>query len=136
MERSLTVLLPVENSQATLTKSVCRLLEVLPELTSRFEILILDEATSALDNRTEAEIQRSLEGIIPDSITFVIAHRLTTVDLADRICVVSGGRIVGEGTKQQLMAACPEYRRLATSGLSDDRALTSAGSEVDSAAVE
>jgi subfamily B ATP-binding cassette protein MsbA len=99
------------------------------------EILILDEATSALDNRTEAEIQRSLEGIIPDSLTFIIAHRLTTVDLADRICVVSDGRIVGEGTKRHLMADCPEYRRLATSGPSD-RTLPSAGSEVDSVVVE
>jgi subfamily B ATP-binding cassette protein MsbA len=95
------------------------------------EILILDEATSALDNRNEAEIQRSLEGIIPDSLTFIIAHRLTTVDLADRICVVSDGRIVGEGTKEHLMADCPEYRRLATSRPSDARTLPSAGSEVD-----
>jgi len=100
------------------------------------EILILDEATSALDNRTEAGIQKSLEDIIPDTITFIIAHRLTTVDLADRIYVVSGGQIVGEGTKQHLMADCPEYRRLATSDLSDDRALPSAAVETDSVAVE
>ncbi len=46
MERSLTALLPVENSQATLTKSVCRMLEVLPELTSRFEILIVDDGST------------------------------------------------------------------------------------------
>ena len=100
------------------------------------EILILDEATSALDNRTEAEIQKSLEGIIPDSITFVIAHRLTTVDLADRICVVSDGRIVGEGTKQQLIATCPEYRRLATSSFVDDVAASSTVAEVDTVASE
>jgi subfamily B ATP-binding cassette protein MsbA len=90
-------------------------------------ILILDEATSALDNRTEAEIQRSLEDIIPDTITFVIAHRLTTVDLADRIYVVSGGLIVGEGTKQHLLAECPEYRRLALSDPPEGRAVLSAG---------
>jgi subfamily B ATP-binding cassette protein MsbA len=100
------------------------------------EILILDEATSALDNRTEAEIQRSLEGIIPDLITFVIAHRLTTVDLADRICVVSDGRIVGEGTKQHLMAGCPEYRRLERLSDMDDHAPHSAGAGVDPVAVD
>jgi subfamily B ATP-binding cassette protein MsbA len=100
------------------------------------EILILDEATSALDNRTEAEIQRSLEDIIPNLITFVIAHRLTTVDLADRICVVSNGKIVGEGTKQDLMADCPEYRRLATSRLPDDRTFPSSTSEIDPIVIE
>ncbi len=100
------------------------------------EILILDEATSALDNRTEAEIQRSLEGIIPDLITFVIAHRLTTVDLADRICVVSDGRIVGEGTKQHLMAGCPEYRRLERLSDMDDHSSHSAGAGVDPVAVD
>ncbi len=100
------------------------------------EILILDEATSALDNRTEAEIQRSLEGIIPDLITFVIAHRLTTVDLADRICVVSDGRIVGEGTKQHLMAGCPEYRRLERLSDMDDHSAHSAGAGVDPVAVD
>jgi len=79
----------------------------------RPDILILDEATSALDNRTEAAIQASLEGIIRDKITVVIAHRLSTVDLADRICVLSGGRIVGVGTKESLMRECEEYRRIA-----------------------
>jgi len=77
------------------------------------DILILDEATSALDNRTEAAIQESLRDIIRDKITFVIAHRLSTVDLADRIFVLSGGRIVGVGTKESLLAECAEYRRLA-----------------------
>jgi subfamily B ATP-binding cassette protein MsbA len=77
------------------------------------DILILDEATSALDNRTEAAIQESLRQIIADKITIVIAHRLTTVDLADRIYVLAGGRIVGVGNKDELMRDCTEYRRLA-----------------------
>jgi subfamily B ATP-binding cassette protein MsbA len=78
------------------------------------DILILDEATSALDNRTEAAIQESLTEIIGDKITFIIAHRLTTVDLSDRIYVLTGGQVVGTGTKETLMVDCPEYRRLAT----------------------
>jgi len=76
------------------------------------DILILDEATSALDNRSEAAIQDALEKVLPDKITLVIAHRLTTVDLADRIMVIQGGRIAGEGTKEELLQDCPEYRRL------------------------
>jgi subfamily B ATP-binding cassette protein MsbA len=84
------------------------------------DILILDEATSALDNRSEAAIQQALAGIIGDKITFIIAHRLTTVDLAGRILVVQGGRIVAEGTKRQLMESSPEYRRLAAAHTEQD----------------
>ena len=85
------------------------------------DVLILDEATSALDNRSEAAIQRALAEIIRDRITFIIAHRLSTVDLADRIIVLKGGRIVGSGTKTELLRDCDEYRRLATAGLEGDR---------------
>ena len=77
------------------------------------DILILDEATSALDNRTEAAIQDALRSVIRDKITFIIAHRLSTVDLATRIIVLSGGRVVGAGSKQSLLVDCEEYRRLA-----------------------
>ena len=77
------------------------------------DILILDEATSALDNRTEAAIQDGLRSVIGDKITFIIAHRLSTIDLASRIFVLSGGRVVGVGTKQSLLEHCQEYRRLA-----------------------
>ncbi len=84
------------------------------------DVLLLDEATSALDNRIEAEIQDSLRAIVADKITFIIAHRLTTVDLAKRIYVVSGGRVVGVGTKEELMRDCPEYRRLAAVGAGRD----------------
>jgi subfamily B ATP-binding cassette protein MsbA len=85
------------------------------------DVLILDEATSALDNRSEAAIQRALSEIIRDRITFIIAHRLSTVDLADRILVLRAGRIVGVGTKTELLRDCEEYRRLATAGLEGDQ---------------
>ena len=77
------------------------------------DILILDEATSALDNRTEAAIQDALRTVIRGKITFLIAHRLSTVDIASRIVVLSGGQVVGVGSKQSLLEECPEYRRLA-----------------------
>jgi len=89
------------------------------------DVLILDEATSALDNRSEAAIQRALSEIIRDRITFIIAHRLTTVDLADRIVVLRAGRIVGMGTKTELLRDCDEYRRLAMVGLEGDREVES-----------
>jgi subfamily B ATP-binding cassette protein MsbA len=86
------------------------------------DVLILDEATSALDNRSEALIQRALTEIIRDRITFIIAHRLSTVELADRIVVLKGGRVVDVGTKAELLSDSEEYRRLATAGLEGDQA--------------
>jgi len=85
------------------------------------EILILDEATSALDNRTEAAIQESLSKIVHDKISIIIAHRLTTVDLADRIYVVTNGGISGVGTKDELLRDCPEYQRLVLATVSDQQ---------------
>ncbi len=85
------------------------------------DVLILDEATSALDNRSEALIQRALRELTGDRITFIIAHRLSTVDLADRILVLTGGRIVAAGAKDELLRDSEEYRRIATAGLDGER---------------
>jgi subfamily B ATP-binding cassette protein MsbA len=75
-------------------------------------ILILDEATSSLDSESEQEVQRALENLMRGRTTFVIAHRLSTVQSADRILVVAGGRIVEQGTHGDLLARNGEYRRL------------------------
>jgi ATP-binding cassette, subfamily B, bacterial MsbA len=75
-------------------------------------ILILDEATSSLDSESELEVQRALENLMQGRTTFIVAHRLSTVQVADRILVIAGGRIVEEGTHAQLVARCGEYRRL------------------------
>ena len=75
-------------------------------------ILVLDEATSAVDNETEAAIQRSLERIATDRTTLVIAHRLSTIRHADHIVVMDQGRLVEQGSHEQLLAAGGQYTRL------------------------
>ncbi len=75
-------------------------------------ILILDEATSSLDSESEQEVQRALENLMRGRTTFVIAHRLSTVQSADRILVIAGGRIVEQGTHADLLQRNGEYRHL------------------------
>ncbi|MDX1625961.1 MAG: lipid A export permease/ATP-binding protein MsbA [Wenzhouxiangellaceae bacterium] len=67
-------------------------------------ILVLDEATSALDAESETLVQRGLERLMADRTTLVIAHRLTTVEKADRVVVLDAGRIVQQGTHAELLA--------------------------------
>lgn len=75
-------------------------------------LLVLDEATSALDNESEHRIQRALEVIMHNRTTIVIAHRLSTVEHADRIVVMDGGRIIAEGSHQALLEEGGLYAQL------------------------
>ena len=76
-------------------------------------LLLLDEATSALDAESERLVQSSLERLMEDRTTIVIAHRLATVRAADRIVVMDQGRIVEEGTDRSLRGEGGLYARLA-----------------------
>ena len=76
------------------------------------QILILDEATSALDSGSEQKITEAIEHLVKDKITFVIAHRLSTVKRADKIILLKHGTIVAMGNDESLRASSEEYLKL------------------------
>jgi subfamily B ATP-binding cassette protein MsbA len=82
------------------------------------EVLILDEATSALDNKSEKAIKLALEGIKHEMITFIVAHRLSTIEHADEILVFEDGKIIDRGNYQELVKNSDAFQKLANTKLS------------------
>ncbi len=75
-------------------------------------MLILDEATSSIDTRTERKISDAFEKLMKGRTTFIVAHRLSTIVNADCILVMQNGKVVEQGTHQQLLSQCGEYAKL------------------------
>ena len=82
-------------------------------------ILILDDATSSVDATTEEAIKRGLREAMAGRTTFVVAHRLSTISLADEIVVMESGRIIDRGTHEELLERCPLYAEIAEFGCED-----------------
>ncbi len=75
-------------------------------------VLILDEATSALDNQSEAAILETIRALAPEVITIIIAHRLKSVEIADRIYLIQNGQVVCHGKQAELMHDCTQFQEL------------------------
>ena len=89
-------------------------------------VLILDDATSAIDARVEAQIHATLRTVMAGRTTLLIAHRMSTLELADQIAVLDDGQLVEQGTHEELTARCPQYRLL-LAGPGDDAEGVDAG---------
>ena len=99
---------------ANLSQGQRQLVAIARAAVSRAPVLILDEATSSVDTRTEKLIGQGLDALMAGRTTFVIAHRLSTVQNADVILVLDHGRIIERGSHQELIAAKGQYYQLYT----------------------
>jgi ATP-binding cassette subfamily B protein len=86
----------------------------------RPEVLVLDDPLSALDIHTEAQVEAALRSVLASTTALIVAHRASTVMLADRVALLSAGRIAAVGKHSELMATVPAYRDLLASKESDD----------------
>lgn len=93
-------------------------------------ILILDDATASVDASTEARIRLALEEVMQGRTTLIIAHRLSTIALADRVIVLEDGRIVADGTHDELIHTSDVYREIHDHGLVDRRFVDADGDHV------
>lgn len=94
---------PLTSGGANLSQGQRQLLAIARAILADSDILILDEATSSIDTKTEIEIQKGINQLMKGRTSFVIAHRLKTIENADRILVIHQGEIIESGTHQELL---------------------------------
>ena len=102
----------LSDNGTSISKGQKQLLTIARAMLLDANMLILDEATSNVDTRTEQHIQAAMRELMKDKTCFVIAHRLSTIRSADHILVLDGGKVVEQGTHEELMARNGFYRKL------------------------
>lgn len=102
----------VQAGGANLSQGQRQLIAIARAILENADILILDEATSSVDTQTEVDIQKGLQHLMQGRTSFVIAHRLKTIENADQILVIQQGEIVEQGNHQELMQQQGIYRHL------------------------
>ena len=96
-------------------------------------ILILDDATSAVDPSKEHEIRAALAEVMSGRTTIIIAHRPATIALADRVVLIDAGRVVADGTHDELLATSDRYREVLARAALDDGVIDDEDPSVDAA---
>ncbi len=104
----------ISGTGSQLSQGQCQLLAIARAAIEDAPVMILDEATSSIDTRTETLIQQGMDRLMAGRTTFVIAHRLSTVQNANAIMVVEGGRIIERGTHEELLELKGRYYQLYT----------------------
>ena len=102
----------LKDNGSNLSQGQRQLLAIARAMISNCSILILDEATSSIDTRTEIYIQEALKKLMKNKTTFIIAHRLSTIKNADKIIAVKDGKIIEEGSHDELMKEKGFYSEL------------------------
>ncbi|WP_418223484.1 ABC transporter ATP-binding protein [Clostridium isatidis] len=108
----------LRDNGSNLSQGQRQLLAIARAMISNCSILVLDEATSSIDTRTEIQLQEALKKLMENKTTFIIAHRLSTIKNADKIIAIKDGRIIEEGTHDELMKQKGFYSELYNSQFS------------------
>lgn len=109
---------PIVQGGTIVSGGQCQRLAIARALAMKPEVLVLDDSFSALDFATDARLRRALAEHAGDMAIVVVAQRVASIMQADEILVLDDGKVVGQGTHQELLRDCPTYREIATSQLS------------------